>query len=233
MSELDIVKGLAKQTLRIPTPTSDIDNSLWDRAQRLVRNVERISQLPEVAKAGLQIDRFCLAAAAYFSESGLASHLKAKNTTTKSAVSDANDEDLRGFSTQLAAENLSTVIDKARIEKINKIITESGSNFTGMIEAMVLSDARSLDDMGAAGIFNEFRRHAIGGKGVSDAVQSWKRKIDYRYWEGRLEKSFRFDSVHKVAKNRVSTAEEFMRQLKNEANGRDLEEFVLESMEIS
>jgi hypothetical protein len=46
---------------------------------------------------------------------------------------------------------------------------------------MILSDARNLDDMGAAGILNELRRLISSGKGISDALLSWERKIGYRY----------------------------------------------------
>jgi HD superfamily phosphodiesterase len=231
MSELDIVKDLAKQALTISTPTGSSDNSLWDRAQRLVRNAEYICRLPELAKTSLQIDHFCLIAAAYFSDSGLARHLEAKEQGAKLALSGANGDELLDFSTQVVEEKLAGAVKKARIEKINRIITESGSLLTRMIEAMILSDARNLDDMGAAGIFNEFRRYVIGGKGACDAVRSWKRKIDYRYWQARLKESFRFEQVRELAEQRLSAAEHFMNQLKAETEALDLEELITESQE--
>ena len=64
MSELDIIREIAQQVLVVPTLKGTKDNSLWDRTQRLVRNVEHICRLPEVAKLEAQIDRFCLIAAA-------------------------------------------------------------------------------------------------------------------------------------------------------------------------
>jgi hypothetical protein len=57
---------------------------------------------------------------------------------------------------------------------------------------------------------------------VGDILRSWKRKIDYRYWQARLEEGFRFESVRKLAERRLCAAEEFMEQLKAEAQGRDL-----------
>jgi len=74
MYELDIVKDLAREALVIPALRGDADNSLWDRAQRLARNAEYICRLPELAKMGVQIDRFCLMAATYFSNAGLVHH---------------------------------------------------------------------------------------------------------------------------------------------------------------
>ena len=223
MSELDIVKELAKQALTISAPTGSPDNSLWDRAQRLVRNVEHICRLPELAEAGVQIDHFCLIAATYFSDAGLADHLEARKQGARVALSDANGNELLDFSTQVVGEKLAGTVEASRIEKINRIITESGSHFTQVVEAMILSDARNLDDMGVAGIFNEFRRHIIGGKGISDALQNWKRKIDYRYWQARLKENFRFEQVRKLAEQRLSVAENFMNQLKVETEAQDLE----------
>lgn len=224
MSELDIVRDLAKQVLTIPTPISSLDNSLWDRAQRLVRNVEHICQLPELGKVSPQIDRFCLIAATYFSDAGLARHLGAENTRAKPPVSAANSNELLDFCTQIVEEKLKPCINEARVKKINKIITESSDHFTQRVEAMILSDARNLDDMGTVGIFNEFKRYVIGGKSVSDALQIWKRKTDYRYWQARLKESFRFESVRKLAEHRFLAAEYFMNQLKVENTAKDLEE---------
>ena len=68
MQGLEKVKKLAMEALVIRTPGGDVDHWLWDRAQRVVRNTEYISHLPELTGADIQIDRFCLYAAAYFIE---------------------------------------------------------------------------------------------------------------------------------------------------------------------
>ena len=231
MSELDTVRNLAKQVLTVPTLTGELDNSLWDRVRRLVRNAEYICRLPELAKPELQIDRFCLYAATYFSDAGLARYLDHGKTSDKLSVPDANSSDLLDFCTAVVEEKLQPCIDPARIEKINRIITEASNRFTTMTEAMILSDARNLDDMGAAGIFMQFKRFVSDGKAVSDALKGWKRKIDYRYWQARLKESFRFESVRKVASRRLIAAEHFMNQLKVEAEAGDLEELAIELLE--
>lgn len=229
MSELDVVRDLAKEALTIRPQGREPDDSLWDRAQRLARNVDHICRLPELAKAGVQIDRFCLTTAAYFSDAGLAYHLEAEENEGKTALSNANSSNLTDFSVEVVTEKLAGVVEKTRIEKINRIIIESDNRFTKMTESMILSDARNLDDMGAVGIFNEFRRYIDDGKGVSDALQIWKRKIDYRYWQARLKESFRFEQVRKLAEQRLSAAEYFMNQLKVENAAQDLRELLINS----
>jgi len=228
MSEIDIIREIARQSLCVSTATGAADNWLWDRTQRLLRNVERICELPELAEANLPIDRFALVAAAYFCESGLGRYNEAEEMPSKPVLADIRFSDLLDFSTQIVTEKLTGKLAAAKINKINRIIVESGGNSTDMTEAMILSDARNLDDMGAMGMFNEFRRYAIQGKGASGALQSWQRKIDYRYWQARLKESFRFESVRVLAQRRHLAAEYFMNQLAIENSADDLEEIVME-----
>lgn len=231
MSEIDIVRELAKEALTVPALAAEAGTFLWERAQRLVRSVEYISQLPELAEAGLRADGFCLAAAAYFSEAGLMHYLANTGRGAKLGLGDVNGEDLLGFSARVAEQKLAGAIEKSRIEKITRIITESGSHFTEMVEAMILADARNLDDMGLVGVLSEFRRCICRGKGVSEVLQNWKTKTDYRYWQARLEEGFRFEQVRKLAEQRLCATEEFMAQLNEEAQGRDIEGLTVRSVE--
>lgn len=233
MSEIDVIRDIAKQVLTVPTIIGTTDNWLWDRAQRLVRNAEHICRLPELTKVSLAVDRFCLTAAAYFSDSGFARYADAQDTSARIVLADVSPSDLQDFSTQVVTDKLTGAIAGPKIDKINKIIMETTNRTTDLTEARILSDARNLDDMGAVGVFNEFRRYVIHGKGASDALDSWKRKIDYRYWDARLKESFRFDSVRKLAIQRFSSAEYFMNQLSVENSARDLEELIIESLETA
>ncbi len=156
MSTLDTIRDLAKQALTVATLPNGLDNYLWDRAQRLLRNVEHICRLPELTKGGSQIDHLCLVAATYFSDAGLVGYLEKADGPGRLPAANENGNGLLEFSADVAEEKLAGAVEEARVEKISRIITESGSRFTRMVEAMILSDARSLDDMGATGIFNEF-----------------------------------------------------------------------------
>lgn len=231
MPEIDAVRKTAQQVLAIPTVTGKCDNWLWDRTQRVVRNVDHICRMSEISEANLAIDRFCLICAAYFSDSGFLHYSDPEEITSRVVLADLNVIDLRDFSVQVVGDNLAVVLSDAKIEKICKIIIESSNKFSEIIEAKILSDARSLDDMGAVGIFNEFRRHIVHGKGATDALNSWQRKVDYRYWEARLNESFRFESVRKIADRRFHSAEYFMKQLSIENSGKDLEEVAMESLD--
>jgi len=221
MSELDTIRKVAQQALGVSDQGGTTDNYLWDRAQRIVRNVEQICRLPELAVNDLQIDRFCLLSAAYFADGRLGA--------CEPGSTDANAADFRDLGTQLVNEKLAGIVTDARISKINKIIIESDNRLTKMTEAVILSDGRSLEDLGLVGIFNEIRRCVIQGKGLCRILKSWKQKIDYRYWDARLKEGFRLDSVRKIAAQRFSSAEYFMNRLAIENSGGDLEEVISET----
>lgn len=230
MSELDVIRDTAQQLLIVPTLSGEKDNFLLDRTQRIVRNVEHICRLPELTANNLLIDRFCLIAAAWFSDTGFAKYLDEQDLSSRIVLSDITAADIRDFSTQIVNDKLSGALNGQKIDKINKIIIESSNRFTNMTEAMVLSDARNLDDIGAVGIFNEFRRYVVHGRGVTDVLQSWKRKIDYQYWQARLKEGFRFDSVRQLAQQRFEAAQFFMNHLSDENNAKDIEELILETL---
>ena len=223
MSELDAIRGLAEQALTIRTPAGLRDSFLWDRGQRLVCNVELICQLPELTAANLQIDNFSLTAAAYFSDSGMVRWFNSPQKEFNGQTSDENGDHFLDLSADVVAEKLDGVVESRKIKKIARIITESGNRFSRRVESMILSDARNLDDLGAVGIVNEFRQYIVSGKSVRDALGIWQRKMDYGYWQARLKEGFRFESVRKIAEQRLSTTESFMEQLKVESVGQDLQ----------
>lgn len=231
MPEMDVIRHIAERMMKIPTPPGIIDNWLWDRTMRIYRNVEHICRMPELTDRNIPIDRFCLAAATYFADTGLVRYAEANGVSGRQGLSDVNPIDLRDFSTQIVIEQLREVLVGPKVEMCNKIIIESANRFTELTEAIILSDARNLEDMGVVGLVHEFRRSALGGKGISESLDSWKRKIDYRYWQARLKEGFRFESVRRLAGQRFRTAEYVMNQLYIEHSAKDIEELLQESLD--
>lgn len=230
MIQIETVKQLAQQILLTPAAMGTTNTWLWDRTQRIVRNVETICQLPEIADTNMATDRFCLTAAGYFADAGFVNYIGAESIEGGLVLSDINVGDLAEFSTQFVREHLASVLDQNKIEKINRIIVDSNNRFCEMNEAMILSDARNLDDIGLIGVFNEFCGCGVHGKGVTDVLESWKKKVDYRYFQARLKEGFRFESARKIATMRFTQAELFMGQLAVENSTKDIEEIKIESI---
>jgi len=226
MVELNVIKGIAEKALEVPTVSGTADRYLIDRAFRVFRHCGSIAQLSEVQR--FQLDRDCLNVAALFCDSGFSRYASQDDQMARMVLADLTNDDLRDFSCQVVHENLADVLNPRQLDRVCAIIMDSGKKETALIEAMILSDARNLDDLGAVGIFNELRRYVTHGRGISGAVVSWKRKIEYDYWKARLRESFRFDPVRELARRRLKFAEQFMEELDLENKAGDLEDFLLE-----
>ena len=218
MSDIDVVIQIAEKTL-VLGPTAGNGNCwLWHRTQRVVCNVEHIINLEELVNADIPIDRFSLIAAAYFRDVCLAK----KDSSDAEKFQRAEAETAIEVSARIADEKLNTVLSDTQSASVSKIITESGNRFTKVAEAMILSDARNLDDMGAVGIISELSRFISNGKDPSELLNSWHRKVDYRYWDARLKESFRLSSVRRLAQQRLEAVVNFMNQLEVEISASDI-----------
>lgn len=226
MAGIGVIQEMAEQALAVPTVKGTPDRYLIDRARRVLRHCGSIARLNDVQR--FQIDQECLNIAALFRDAGFARYANEEDRATRMVLADLTDEDLRDFSAQTVQEKLVELLNPRQMERVCSIIIESGSRGTTLIEAMILSDARNLDDMGAVGIFNDFRRYVVHGRGATDSLLSWKRKIEYDYWSARLRESFRFESVRRLAEGRLKTAEQFMQCLDTENRAGDLEDMLLE-----
>lgn len=224
MPEMDVIRQIAEKAIKNQSPAAGSDNWLWDRTLRIVRNVQMICRLPELADNNLPIDRFCLTAATYFADSGFTRCAASESDISRPVLSDIKLAVLRDFSAQVASVELQGILAKPKIETCCNIILESANRFTEIVEAAILSDARNLDDMGIVGLHHEFRRAAIHGKGIATILDNWKRKIDYRYWQARLREGFRFESVRQLAEKRLNTAVWIMDQLSIEHHTQDFQQ---------
>ena len=221
MSDLALVSELSRKALIVTSVTGNVDDSLWDCAKRLVLNVQSIANLPEIVEAGFQIDQFCLTTAAYFNYAAEACQLSKSGELKATDVK--NTTNLQN-SAEIAEKILCGHIDSTKIDKINRILVESFGNFTHMTEDMMLSEARNLAEMGAAGLFCEIKRYGLMGKSVNGAMETWQRKVDYQYWQARLQENFRFKSVRRLAEQRLNITAGFMKQLEIEIKAQDIKE---------
>jgi hypothetical protein len=226
MAELAVIKEIAGRVLSVPTLKGTPDRYLIDRAYRILRHCGNIAQFSEIRS--FHIDNECLNIAALFRDAGFARYACQEDRVARMVLADLTDEDMRDFSSQLVQEELQGLLNPRQMERVCSIIIESGKRSTSLVEAMILADARNLDDMGAVGIFNEMRRYLVHGRGVTEAIAGWKRKVEYEYWAARLRESFRFECVRRVAENRLTEALNFMTQLDRENKAGDLEELLME-----
>jgi hypothetical protein len=107
---------------------------------------------------------------------------------------------------------------------VQDIIRHAHDSTATLGEVQILSDADTLDDMGALGIWRELRRSILEGRAVEDAVRVWQRREQYGYWDSRMRDAFRLDTARRLAQSRLASARSFMMQLSCERDASDLTE---------
>ena len=216
MAQTDEIKEIARLVLTSAVFEGRADNWLWDRTERVANNIKMICDLPELSEANLPVDRFCLNGAGYFFEAGLVKYANSKGVYHEGR-SEQDISEVRRMSAWVVSERLAGSVDGKKIEKINRIIVESGERPTKLNEAKILSDAANLEDVGSVGICNLVRQFSQQKKSVSELVTSWKKKADYGYWQARLKESFYFESVRAIANERFAVMGSFMENLEKES----------------
>lgn len=229
MEKVEEIRKAASELLIVREVSGRSERWLWDRACRIVRHVEAICRLPGF-QSKPPLDLPALTAAGYLADAGLPVYAQSKEIPFSHALLELGRPELREFSIQAIQEKLARTQNQELVSNICLIISESDSRATRLAEARILSDARNLEDLGMVGIIHDIRRCLLHGKGVSAILESWKRKIDYRYWEARLKESFHFDPVRQLAQQRFAAAQLCMKSLEIEDIGQDFTNITLESL---
>lgn len=190
-------------------------NFLWDSINRIARNVDLVINIVQGDGAELEVSRDMLKAGVCFLS---LAELKLRISGNGFYNGDQR-EQARQYSSELVSSRLSGQMTCGQISDINTLISESYNKKTRNVEAKIISDARTLDDIGLMGLFWDIRRCILSGRSVSGLITGWKRKMEYGYWQARLNEDFRFDAVRRIAEQRLACAQSFMDYLEGEHNG--------------
>ena len=220
MPEREELIAAARPLLVGPSPLGREDTYLMDHALRVLRHVDVMLEFEEISS--LRIDRVCLEAATLFHDAARLRLEQERRESPVYAAATMGAEEIRGYSAELAGDALGELLSGRQIEHTQTIIRQHQSRTTNLPEAMVLSDACNLDDLGALGMWRELRRFAMEGRGVEDVLTSWRRKLDYGYFAARISDTFRFAESRRWAKARVRRLEQFMNDMIKENRAGDI-----------
>ena len=209
----------ARKVLTGPSMLAREDTFLLDHALRVLRYMDAILEFEEVRS--LRVDRICLDGAALFHDAAWVRLERERRESPAYSAATMSADEIRDYSAEMAAEELKGLLDNRQIGQLQEIIRNYQSRTTRLAEAMVLSDACNLDDLGAIGVWRELRRFALEGRGIEDALTSWRRKIDYGYFAARINDTFRFAESRKWAEARLKRLEHFMAEMRRENEAQD------------
>ncbi|MFQ5494942.1 MAG: HD domain-containing protein [Phycisphaerae bacterium] len=217
---VEAIRNRARRDLAVGTEQGDPCCLLWEHSQRVARSAVRIAGLPGVRDASP--DRSAILAAALYHDAGWVASLKAgeidRYTILVRPVGDGHWE--KGVT--LMQRGLRKLLPARSLVQAAAAIRSLGQRDPEPVEGRVIVEADKLDEFGVLSLWTTIRRGTVDGKGVQNAIDTWRRRKEYRFWDARLRDSFRFAAVRAVAERRLKRFERLMLDLEEQHQGDDL-----------
>jgi HD superfamily phosphodiesterase len=220
MPEIEPIIEVAREVLVGRSPLGREDTFLFDHSVRVMGVAERLSACREVR--AWRLDRFALSAAALFHQAATVRLEEERRTSTVYAAATMSAEDVKQYSAELAGDRLAGRLPQRQLELVQEIIRHTHAAAGNIPESKILSDADSLDDIGALGIWRDLRRSVLEGHAVDEAVRTWQRREQYGYWEARMREALQLETSRRLAAGRLAAARAFMQQLARERDASDI-----------
>ena len=220
MPEIEPIIEVAREVLVGRSPLGREDTFLFDHSMRVMRVAERLSGCREVR--AWRLDRFALSVAALFHQAATVRLEEERRTSTVYAAATMSAEDVKQYSAELAGDRLAGRLPQRQLEFVQEAIRHAHDAASNIPESKILSDADSLDDIGALGIWRDLRRSILEGHAVDEAVRIWQRREQYGYWEARMREALQLETSRRLAAGRLAAARAFMQQLARERDASDI-----------
>jgi len=219
MPEREELIAAARQLLVGPSPLGREDTFLLDHALRTLRNIDAILGFEELKP--LRVDRTCLEAAGLFHDAARVRLERERRESPVYAAATMSADEICDYSAELAGDALRELLNDRQISRTQEVIRQFQNRASTLTEAMVLSDACNLDDLGVIGLWRDLRRAALEGRGVEEALAGWQHKLDYGFYAARLHETFRFTESRQWAEARLKRLERFMAEMARENQAGD------------
>ena len=220
MPDIEPIVEIARSVLVGQSPLGREDTFLFDHSVRVMKVADRLASCREVRS--WRVDRFALSVAALFHQAATVRLEEERRTSTVYAAATMSAEDVKEYSAELAGDRLQGKLPPRSLDLVQDIIRRAHDAAIALPEAKILSDADSLDDIGALGVWRDLRRYLLEGRAVEDAIRAWERREQYGYWEARVREVFNLATARRLAESRLASARAFMQQLAREREAADI-----------
>ena len=121
---------------------------------------------------------------------------------------------------------LANLLPREAIRRASLAIRSMSRRGTDSVEGRIVSDADNLDEFGPLALWPSIRRGVLDGKGIQAVIDTWQRRKEYQFWSARLNDSFHFEPVRKIAEKRLAIYESIMQEVECHLAVADLESAV-------
>jgi hypothetical protein len=218
------VVAVAKELLILPGDGPSDDLWLWEHAQRVVRLAQMLALLPEVREVGDdQPDQVAVGVAALFADAGWAVQARRGEVNRWRVLSRPTNDIQRELGVGVLQDYAAQLLPADTVETAIAAIRECNDRYTKLPAARALSEAENLDEIGVLYVLRQFRQYQAEGRPLEQLVLSWRRQLEYRFWEARINDCLRWEATRHIARERLKAVEQFMSALARDREATDLQ----------
>jgi hypothetical protein len=220
MADLDAIWDRARTDLVVKVVDGGEDVFCWENARRIAQSTLRIIQMADVR--GAAVDEAALLAAGLYHDVASADLLRQGELEPHELFARGRARQHREQSAARMKERLADVLSDESAVLASEAILTLNDRDAPSIEGRVVSDARNLNDIGLLSLWPLIRRSMAEGLGVESLIETWKRQKEYHFWEARINESFHFEAVRKIAEQRLAQFDQFVADVAHVHHGLDL-----------
>ena len=220
MANLDAIWDRAHTDLVVKAADGREDVFCWENARRIAQAALRIIRFPQVRE--LPTDEHALLAAGLYYDVASADLLRQGDIKPHELLVRGRAKKHREQSAARMSERLADILSKESMDLASEAILTLSDRNVQSVEGRILSDARNLNDVGLLSLWPAIRRSMAEGDGVESLIETWKRQKEYHFWEARINESFHFEAVRKIAEMRLGQFDRFVADLAHLHHGLDL-----------
>ena len=217
----DVIWNRARANLVITTEDGNPDLFLWEHSVRTAQYARRIIKLPEVQ--AVSPDKAAVIAAALYHDAGWVERVQEGEVTRGEILIGSVLENHFEQGAVMLESGLANLLPPDSVARASQAVRALNDRNSESIERHVVRDADNLDEFGVPSLWLTIRRDTLVGKGIQAAIDTWRRRNEYRFWDARLRDSFHFASVRALAEKRLKEFDRLMLELEAQHEGDDIE----------
>jgi hypothetical protein len=213
----------AKDLLVLRGDGPSVDLWLWEHAERVMRLAQMLALLPEVREIGdEQPDQTAVAVAALFADAGWAVQVRQGEIKRWQVLSRPTNDIQRELGVGALQDHAAQLLPADTVELAIRAIRECNDRYTKVPAARALSEAENLDEIGVMYVLRQFRQYQAEGRPLEQLVLSWRRQLEFRFWDARINNCLRWEASRHIARERLKAVEQFMSALARDREATDL-----------
>lgn len=219
MAAQDPIWSCARDDLVVTDDQGHADVFVWEHATRVARSLEWIVAQQDVPQH--RVDQAALTAAALYHDAGWAVQLREGAVSHSQLLCKAASDLQRNLAANLMERQLGKLLSAGALQRAAECVRLLRRRDSELPEAQILNDADNLDHIGPVLFCQITQRQGWEGRGVESAIATWQARKDYHFWDAWIDE-FRFESIRKLARQRLEEHDRSVAALARQHRGEDL-----------